>query len=130
MTQELIELTLNSRIRNEPSQIARIIFDLAEQIESCKNDLTQIKSRGLWDLLFSSNTRDLADAMLKENDTISLFLSIVQSLIVMNMANAEMLGRIQDELNAQEKSRGKYQNKYISMAKEYIAQSYTAATRL
>jgi len=68
--------------------------------------------------------------MLKENDTISLFLSIVQSLIVMNMANAEMLGRIQDELNAQEKSRGKYQNKYISMAKEYIAQSYTAATRL
>ena len=124
---QLVKVNVGSEIRNNPKEISKLIINLAEDIEACKGDLTKIKNRSFFKKIFSSNTADLADMMIKQNDTISLFLNIVQSLIMFNMHNLVMLGEIQKELCKHEKSKGTYQNKYVQMAKEYITESYNAA---
>lgn len=127
---ELVEVVLDQKITKNPKALADMILELAEDIEECKDDLEAIRSRGLFKRLFSNTTRDLADLMIRQNDTISLFLNIVQGLIMLNMYNTAMLGAIQDELCKHEASRGSFQNKYLAMAREYISQSYSAAVTL
>jgi len=127
---DLIQMTLDPEVRNNPTKLGELIFQLADDIESCKEDLSTIKNRGWFDRMCSNNTRDLADAMIKQNDTISLFLSIVQSLIVLNLNNTVILAGIQDELTKQETGRGDFSNKYVAMAKDYLTQSITSAKKL
>jgi chromosome segregation ATPase len=126
----LVTLTLDKSIANNPKSIAELIVQLANDIDSCKNDLSTIKDRGWWDKLTSNNTKDLASAMLKQNDTITLFLNIVQSIIMLHMHNTLVLGQIQEHLNMHERSKGNFENKYTNMAKEFISQSYNAAISL
>ena len=124
---QLVKITLDPDIKNDPKTISDLITKIAEEIEECKDDLMEIKNRSFWKKMFSSNTRDLADAILKQNDTISVFLNIVQALIMFNMHNLVLLSEIQNELCKHEESKGDFQNKYINMAKEFITESYNSA---
>jgi len=126
----LMAITLDKSVANNPKSIADLIVQLAHDIDSCKNDLSSIKDRGWWDKIVSNNTGDLASAMLKQNDTITLFLNIVQSIIMLHMHNTLILGQIQEHLNMHERSKGNFENKYTNMAKEFISQSYNAAISL
>ena len=120
---ELMEITLDPAIRNNPQKVGELIFQLAEDIEACKKNLSGIMNRDFFKRVCSNNTCDLEDAMLKQNDTITLFVNIVQSLILLNLNNTVILTGIQDELTKHQKGRGNLSNKYIEIAKEYIAQS-------
>lgn len=126
----LVEITVDPEIRKDPKKLGEMIVALAEDIESCKDDLTELKERNVFKKLFSNNTRDLADSMLKQQDTISMFLTIVQSLIVLNFSNTAVLAGIHDEIAKHEKGRGDFSNSYLNMAKEYLAQSIESAKRI
>jgi hypothetical protein len=126
----LVEISMDKEVRDNPQRIAQMIIELADDIEICQNDLSKLKERKLFKRIVSNNTKDLADAMIKQNDTISLFLNIVQALIMFNMNNTVILAEIQRELSMHEKGRGDFQNKYVAMAQEYITESYQAALAL
>lgn len=68
--------------------------------------------------------------MLKQNDTLGLFMSILQNIIMLNSDNTVLLGEIKKELNVEIGDRGLFQNKYLLMAKEYIKESYSSAWRI
>ena len=126
---KLINITLDKELRKNPNAIANAIATLAEDIETCKGDLTKIKHRSIFKKIFKNNIRDLADAMIKQNDTISTFLNIIQSLIFINVNNIIMLGGIMEKLKMHEKARGLSGNKYINLAKEYLIESISAAQK-
>lgn len=124
---DLVEIVNSEDLKKNPGEIAQTICDLAAEIESCKANLADIKKRNVWQRITSNNTRDLADAMIKQNDTISTFLNIVQSLIFLNLSNSVFLNAIMEKLNLSEGDRKVSGNKYIAMAKEYLQESITAA---
>lgn len=123
-------ITLDKEVANNPKTIADMIMQLTKDIDNCKGDLSEIKDRGVFKRFFSNNTKDLADAMIKQNDTISLFLNIIQSIIMLHMHNTVVLGKIQEHLHMYTASAGDTENKYTNMAKEFITQSYNAALTL
>lgn len=126
---KLINPPVVKDLRKNPNAIAIAIITLAEDIETCKGDLTKIKNRSIFKKMFKNTTRELADTMIKQNDTISTFLNIIQSLLVINLNNIVMLGGIMEKLNMHEKTRGLSGNKYINMAKDYLNESITAAQK-
>ena len=124
---QLVKISLSSEISSNPKKISDMILTIAQDIEECKENLMTIKNRDTWQKMFSSNTRDLADAILKQNDTIAVFLYIVQSLIMINMHNIGLLNEVQKELCKHETTKGHFQNKYLEMAKEFISESYRSS---
>ncbi len=126
---ELTEFLDRSDLKKNPEEIASMIIALAKELDSCKGDLAQAKERGVWKRLTSNNTRDLAQAIIKQNDTISMFLNIVQSLILLNLNNVAILSGVMEKLSQFEIDRGESSNRYIRMAKEYIQESIRSAQR-
>ena len=124
---QLVKISLSSEISSNPQKISEMILKIAEDIEECKENLITIKNRNTWQKMFSSNTRDLADAILKQNDTIAVFLYVVQSLIMINMHNIGLLNEVQKELCKHEATKAHFQNKYLEMAKEFISESYRSS---
>lgn len=120
---ELIEITVDPEIGNDPARIGRLIHELASDIDSCRGDLSVIQNRSWFKRMFANNSRDLAEAMIKQNDMIFLFLNVVQALIMLNMYNLVFLAGVQEELVSQEKGRGDFDNKYVQMAKEFLKKS-------
>jgi len=120
-------VALDKNIRKDPKKIAELIAQTANEINACKNNLQEIKNRGFFKKLFSDNVGDLANAMIQQNDTISLFMYIVQSLIIFNMFNTSQLGEIRKQLNMHEQSKGNFQNEYIDMASDFISEFTNSA---
>jgi hypothetical protein len=123
----LMNIEIQRDIRTNPRKTVEMICQLASEIDECKDDLTEIKSRGFFKKVFSSNTNDLAGAMLKQSDSMSLFLQIIQKIIVLNIGNTAALVDIYQQLCKHEGARGAFQNKYLEMAKEFISESLNMA---
>jgi len=128
--EEIIDITLSPEIRNNPKKLAELIVEISEDIENCKNNLGELRDRNWFKRTFSNNTRDMAEVMINQNETISSFLTIIQGLIFLNMNNLMVLASIQEELNIQEKGRGNFSNKYIELAKQYLNESITSARKV
>lgn len=129
MSQALIR-ALNPEILRSPKKAAEAISDLAKQVDEidrCKGDLKQLKNRGVFERLFANNTRDMASILLRQNDTMSAFLTIVQALIAFNMFNTSRLGKLYNTLLKCENQGKGFQSEHLDFAKAYIAQAYTAA---
>jgi hypothetical protein len=112
---ELI-ISEDKELHNNPKKLAEVIFGLSQDIESCKNDITVIQNRNWFQRLFNNNTRDLASAMLKQQDTLSTFFQIIQCLLVLYGNNYRLLLELRNDLKDGEKKHGLSSNTYIKMA--------------
>lgn len=129
MSNKITVLT-KRELESNPSVIGENLAQLAKAIEDNKEDLSDIKNRGFWDKLTNNNTRDLAEAMIKQNDTISGFLIIVQGIIFLSMNNIVILGGVMDALNKHEKTGEVRDNIYVSMAKDYLGEAIKSAKKV
>lgn len=128
MSTEITVLTKQD-LEGNPSIIGENLAQLALAIEDTKYDLCDIQNRNFWKRLTNNNTRDLAGVMLKQNDTISAFLVIVQGIMFLSMNNIIVLGGIMDALNKAEEANDIRDNKYIGLAKEYLTEALKSAQR-
>lgn len=117
---ELDEIKINKNLRSDPKALANLIISLSNDIEECRNDLTGIKNRKFWKRAFTNNTKDLADALIKQNDSYSTFINIIQVLIGFNLHNAVVLGGLYEELNKISGEAGTTNNEYFQLAQDYI----------
>lgn len=116
---------------HNPSNIAELITDLAQRIESNKSDLNSILNQDWWDRTFSKsgNIKALAENLIKQNDTISTFLNIVQALIAWNMSNSIYIHEVIRQLDYLSKKRGIDKNTYMGIAKTYLQEGLYAAVQ-
>ncbi len=128
MANEITILT-KEEIERNPSVIGENLAKLAMAIEDNRNDIESIKYRGFWKKLTNNNTRDLAEAMIKQNDTISALLTITQGIIFLSMSNIVVLGGIMDALNKHEATNQLRDNRYIEMAKDYLGEAIKSARK-
>lgn len=128
MSTEITVLTKEDVCAN-PSIIGENLAQLALAIEDTKDNLSDIQNRGFWKRLVNNNVRDLAEAMLKQNETISFFVLIVQQIASLSMNNLIVLGGIMDGLNKVEAINGIRDNKYIGMARDYLTEALKSAQR-
>lgn len=129
MAEEIMVLT-KEELQEKPEVIGESIAQLAQAIVDTKGDIEIIKGRGFWKRLTNNNTRDLAEAMMKQNDTISGFLTIVQGVIFLSMNNVVVLGGIMDALNKQEDANNLRDNQYFNMAKDYLSEAIKSAKKI
>lgn len=125
---EVVELTKRDLEAN-PSAIGESIVKLAMDIDRTRDNLSDIEQRGFWKRLTNNNTRDLASAMIQQNDTISAFLTIVQGVIFLSFNNIVVLSGIMDSITKQEHTNDLRDNKYVDMAKEYLSEAIKSAQR-
>lgn len=126
---EIVGITVNKDLRSNPKELAKTIVTLSKDIEECRNNLTSIKDRSFWKRTFSNNTRDLADSLIKQNDTISTFMNIVQVLIGFNLHNAVVLGGLYEELNNVSGQTKVSNNEYFQLAQDYIGETLIVAKK-
>ena len=117
-------------LQENPSIIGEEIAKLAKSIEDSKSDIEKIKSRNLWKRLTTNNTKDLADVMLKQNETTTAFLTIVQGIILLSMNNIEVLAQIMDAIEKKEEEDFIRDNQHTSMAKDYLIEAIKSAKKI
>lgn len=128
MATEIAVLT-KKELEANPSIIGESLAQLAIDIEETKANLDTIRNRTAWQRLTNNNTRDLAEAMIKQNDTISAFIIIVQGIIFLSINNFVILGGVMDALLKAEKTNGIRDNKYIELAKDYFSEAIKVAQK-
>lgn len=128
MATEIAVLT-KKELEANPLIIGESLAQLAIDIEETKDHLDTIRNRTVWQRLTNNNTRDLAEAMIKQNDTISAFIIIVQGIIFLSMNNLVILGGIMDSLLKAEKTNDIRDNKYIELAKDYFSEAIKVAQK-
>ncbi len=109
--------------------IAESIAELALAIKENKHDLSEIENRKFFQRLVTNNTRDLAHVMIKQNDTISTFLTIVQGVVFLSMNNIVILGGIMESLKKHESTNDFRDNQYMTMAKDFLGEAIKSAQR-
>lgn len=130
---EVIEensLLTKEYLQENPSVIGVEIAKLARSIEDSKSDIEKIKSRNVWERLTTNNTKDLADVMLKQNETTTAFLTIVQGIILLSMNNTEILSKIMNSIEEKEEEDFIRDNQYTSMAKDYLTEAIKSAKKI
>lgn len=124
-----IEIIFSEETMQSPNELANMIIQLADDIDSCKNDLTQIKDRGWFKRLTNNSNRDLAVVLIKQNDSMSLFLEIIKMCIGLNFSNVVFLGALYEQICTQEKSRGQFCSNYLNIAKDFMFATYTSSKK-
>lgn len=114
-------------VRTSPSTIVDNLAKLAEGIKETEDFINDLKERNILKRLTNNNIRDLAEAMLKQQDTISAFLIIVQGIIFLSMNNTFVLGTVMEAIEDNEKTNTLRDNKYFKFAKEYITEAIGTA---
>ena len=129
--QTMADLTLLTRekLENDPQIIAENIKLLAIALKETKGNLVEIKARSFWKKITCNNTKDLAEALLKQNDSISAFLTIIQGILFLSMNNVKVLATIMDTLNKAESADELRDNEYATMAREYLGEALKTAQR-
>lgn len=127
----MAEITLLSKdeLEKNPQAIGENIKLLAIALKETKGNLEEIKARGFWKKITCNNTKDLAEALLKQNDSISAFLTIIQGILFLSMNNVAVLGAIMDTLNKAETADELRDNEYATMAREYLSEALKTAKR-
>ena len=126
---EEIQVLTKWELESNPSVIGDNLVKLASDIEAAKDNISELKERNLWQRLTNNNTRDFAEVMLKQNDTMSAFMVIVQGIIFLSMNNVVVLGGIMDAINKAEDTNDLRDNKYITLAKDYLSEAIKAARK-
>lgn len=124
-----LALLTREELENNPEIIAENIKLLAIALKETKGNLEEIKGRGFWKKITCNNTKDLAEALLKQNDSISAFLTIIQGILFLSMNNVAVLGAIMDSLTKAETANELRDNEYATMAREYLGEALKTAKR-
>ncbi|MEK5357918.1 hypothetical protein [Paenibacillus sp. FSL L8-0709] len=117
-------------IERNPSIIGEQITDLAKAVQEIRGELQGIKNRTWWEKLGANNTRDLAEALIKQNDTISSFISIIQGIIFLATNNTVVLAGIMQAIEKKEVEDGISDNKYVAVAKDYLSEAIITANKV
>jgi len=123
----LVKVTLDESIRTNPYKIAEMIKSAAIDIKSCKSNLNTIKDRSWFQRITNNNTADLADAIIRQNDTIQTFFNIVQAIIFLNMNNTYMLGQIMKNLKGFQDDQQLIDNELFDMSAQFLQSALVAA---
>lgn len=124
-----IDIILSEDAMQSPNELAKKIVQLADDIDSCKDDLTQIMDRGWFKRITNNNTRDLAYMQIKQNKSMSLLLMITKESIFHNFNNTVFLGALYEQICKEEKARGNFSCNYLNMAKEFISATLTSSKK-
>ena len=112
----MADLVTLQPVNNDPNELVNRIMQLVKDIQSCKGNALELKDRGWLSRLTSNNTKDIADVLVKQNDTLSLFFCIVNELIYSNLNNTGMLCQIQKNLRENAQEQGSFENQYLNRA--------------
>jgi hypothetical protein len=126
----LDKIQYDKEIIRSPSKAAQAICDLSAHmgdIQACQGDLKELENRGFFKRMVKNNTADLARVLLKQNATMSAFLSIVQGLVVANLFNASRLALLDDELLKRGHQVSGANRRYLDFAREYISEACMSA---
>lgn len=128
MKNEIMVLT-KEEIERNPEVVGENLAALAAAIEESRNDITEIQNRGFFKRLMSNNTRDLAEAMLKQNEIIGAYITVVQGIIWLTMNNIGLLATVMDAMNKSQSANGIVENNYTKMAKDYMTEAIKVAEK-
>lgn len=126
---ELVVLT-KEEIEKNPEVVGQNLAKLANAIDESKKDIAAIKDRGFWARLCSNNTKDLADSMLKQNEIIGAYITVVQGIIWLTMNNIALLAVVMDAMEKEEHANGIIENRYSKMAKNLMEESIKSAQKI
>lgn len=115
------------QIIQNPHEVANTIVALSHAIEDAKVNIESIKNRNYWQRLINNNTRDMADALLKQNDTISAFLNLIQGVIFLTVNNLQALLLIQNSLNKHSETDRSMDNALLQRTKECFQEAINTA---
>jgi len=108
-----------------PSQLASEIKELAEALSQSKKEIEDIQNRNIFQRVFSNNTRDLAQAMIKQGDTISGFLELIKGVIFCQIGNLSTLMALRDGLLKQRDDIDDAGKSYIDLAVSFLDEALT-----
>jgi len=75
---------------------------LGEKIGLSKISFNELRNRGWWDRAFSNNTKDLADGLARQAETIHTLLKIVQGVLFLNVRNTAYLAKVSEDIKYNE----------------------------
>ncbi len=115
--------------QQSPSELANSIDKLSKEIESSKDKVNSILDQNWWKSRTNrgENIKTIVRTILKQNDTISTFLNIVNSLMGWSMVNTIYITEVVNELETLTEARGVDKNQYMSMAKSFLKEGINAA---
>jgi len=124
-----LSLLTRDQLEKDPQLIAENIKLLAIALKETKGNLVEIKGRSFWKKITCNNTKDLAEALLKQNDSISAFLTIIQGILFLSMNNVTVLATIMDTLTKAESADELRDNEFAAMAREYLGEALKTARK-
>ncbi len=120
---DLVKQTTPITFQIPPSQFANAIRELAEALSKNKTNLKEIQNRNLFQRVFSNNTRDIANALIEQGDTISGFLELIKGVIFCQIGNLSTLMALRDGLIMQRVDLDDAGKSYIDLAVNFLDQA-------
>jgi len=125
-----MEIAISQERINNPALISQDLYDLGSLLDDNKMELNSIKDRGVFKRMFSNNTADIAEQMLKQNEALSLFLNVLQSVVVLTSYNSVHIANIYEKFNIKTNTDKSVTNKYFSYAKEFLQGAMTSTAKV
>jgi hypothetical protein len=114
---------------SSPDEVFNRIEKLATDFSNAKDNLNKIKDRGFLKKIVSNTTKDLAEAMIRQNDSISAFLTIVRELLSGHLTNVVLLTAVMRKIEIEEKTNHLRDNKYLGVARVCVTEALKTAER-
>jgi predicted nucleic acid-binding Zn-ribbon protein len=110
-----------------PGELARHIYALAAEIEQAKGDIQAIKDRGFWQRVMANNTKDLAELLEKQSDTMVKFLGMLRCTLGLYVLDTRSLGKLQVEFLRLAEASGRKEERYLRVVTDIISEYYQAS---
>lgn len=115
--------TLINEIMKNPESLKIFIEETNQKLELNKKEVESIKNKNLFSRLFTSNTKDIATALLDQNDTMMKFFQLLQIMTFVSKGNSAMLFGLIESLNKGEQMSSKENGNLFGMAKSFLQQA-------
>lgn len=122
-------LISKKEIFENPDKIGEMIATIGLAINKNKDKLEEIINRPFYKSLFCNRTNDLAKVVIDQNEIIQTYMQIIQQIIFLTGNNATLLLIIMNAIEKQENINTIKDNKYFSIAKEYIGEALKNAIK-
>ena len=87
-----------NEIQVDPIKVADSIRRISEEICTSKQTHNNLKDRAWWERVVSNNTKDLAEGLARQADTLNALLEVIQGVIFLSVNNAAYLHKVSHEI--------------------------------
>lgn len=115
--------TLINEIMKNPESLKKFVEETNQKLEQNKKEVESIKNKNLISRLFTSSTKDIATALLDQNDTMMKFFQLLQIMTFVSKGNSAMLFGLMESLNRGEQMSSKENGNLFRMAKSFLQQA-------